>query len=95
MEEYKEGGVPNERKIVKLCEYAAKISNGGCLEERCYKDLRYEQMKFINIVTEAYNKMCSHCKDQMAYFATSLLNVVTELLENSKQTHRQFLDAKH
>jgi hypothetical protein len=42
-------------------------------------------MKFINIVTEAYNKMLCHCKDQMAYFATSLLNVVTELLDNSKQ----------
>jgi hypothetical protein len=55
------------------------------LEERCYKDLRSEQMKFINIVTEAYNKMLCHCKDQMAYFATSLLNVVTELLDNSKQ----------
>jgi len=35
------------------------------LEERCYKDLRSEQMKFINIVTEAYNKMLCHCKDQM------------------------------
>ncbi|KAG2278586.1 hypothetical protein Bca52824_061141 [Brassica carinata] len=83
-------GPPNERKIVKLCEYAAKNpiripKIAKILEERCYKDLRSEQMKFINIVTEAYNKMLCHCKDQMAYFATSLLNVVTELLENSKQ----------
>ncbi|XP_010493942.1 PREDICTED: protein EFR3 homolog B-like isoform X2 [Camelina sativa] len=82
-------GAPNERKIVKLCEYAAKNpiripKIAKFLEERCYKDLRSEQMKFINIVTEAYNKMLCHCKDQMAYFATSLLNVVTELLENSK-----------
>ncbi|AED93613.1 putative protein EFR3 [Arabidopsis thaliana] len=83
-------GGPNERKIVKLCEYAAKNpiripKIAKFLEERCYKDLRSEQMKFINIVTEAYNKMLCHCKDQMAYFATSLLNVVTELLDNSKQ----------
>ncbi|XP_013660832.2 protein SEMI-ROLLED LEAF 2-like [Brassica napus] len=83
-------GAPNERKIVKLCEYAAKNpiripKIAKILEERCYKDLRSEQMKFINIVTEAYNKMLCHCKDQMAYFATSLLNVVTELLENSKE----------
>ncbi|ESQ32200.1 hypothetical protein EUTSA_v10003593mg [Eutrema salsugineum] len=83
-------GAPNERKIVKLCEYAAKNpiripKIAKFLEERCYKDLRSEQMKFINIVTEAYNKMLCHCKDQMAYFATSLLNVVTELLDNSKQ----------
>ncbi|KAJ0253150.1 hypothetical protein HA466_0122270 [Hirschfeldia incana] len=83
-------GAPNERKIVKLCEYAAKNpiripKIAKILEERCYKDLRSEQMKFINIVTEAYNKMLCHCKDQMAYFATNLLNVVTELLENSKQ----------
>ncbi|CAA7017161.1 unnamed protein product [Microthlaspi erraticum] len=83
-------GAPNERKIVKLCEYAAKNpiripKIATYLEERCYKDLRSEQMKFINIVTEAYNKMLCHCQDQMAYFATSLLNVVTELLDNSKQ----------
>ncbi|KAL1212768.1 Protein SEMI-ROLLED LEAF 2 [Cardamine amara subsp. amara] len=83
-------GPPNERKIIKLCEYAAKNpiripKIAKYLEERCYKDLRSEQMRFINIVTEAYNKMLCHCKDQMAYFATSLLNVVTEVLENSNQ----------
>ncbi|VVA96583.1 unnamed protein product [Arabis nemorensis] len=83
-------GAPNERKIVKLCEYAAKNpiripKIAKFLEERCYKDLRSEQMKFINIVTEAYNKLLCHCKDQMAYFASSLLSVVTELLDNSKQ----------
>ncbi|RID59602.1 hypothetical protein BRARA_F02823 [Brassica rapa] len=83
-------GAPNERKIVKLCEYAAKNpvhipKIAKCLEKMCYKDLRSHQMKFIIIVTEAYNSMLFHCKDQMAYFAMSLLNVVTELLVNSKQ----------
>ncbi|CAN7080354.1 unnamed protein product [Brassica oleracea var. botrytis] len=83
-------GASNERKIVKLCEYAAKNpvhipKIAKCLENMCYKDLRSRQMKFINVVTEAYNNMLFHCKDHMAYFAMSLLNVVTELLVNSKQ----------
>ncbi|XP_010546763.1 PREDICTED: uncharacterized protein LOC104818746 [Tarenaya hassleriana] len=89
-------GAPNERKIVKLCEYAArnplripKIAK--FLEERCYKELRSEQIKFISIVTEAYNKMLCLCKEQMAYFATSVLSVVTELLDNSKQDSTKML----
>ncbi|KAL7003167.1 hypothetical protein U1Q18_004325, partial [Sarracenia purpurea var. burkii] len=73
-------GPPNERKIVKLCEYAAKNpfripKIAKHLEERCYKELRCEHIKFINVVMEAYNK---------AYFAVSLLNVVNELLDNPK-----------
>ncbi|XP_024189621.1 protein SEMI-ROLLED LEAF 2 isoform X2 [Rosa chinensis] len=83
-------GPPNERKIVKLCEYAAKNpfripKIAKHLEDRCYKELRLEHVKFINIVAEAYNKLLCLCKDQMAYFAVSVLNVVTELLDNSKQ----------
>ncbi|KAI9185306.1 hypothetical protein LWI28_006048 [Acer negundo] len=81
---------PNERKIVKLCEYAAKnpiriprITK--YLEERLYKELRCDHIKFINIVTEVYNKLLCMCKKQITYFAGSLLTVVTELLENTKQ----------
>nr|XP_023894081.1 uncharacterized protein LOC112006003 [Quercus suber] len=89
-------GPPNERKIVKLCEYAAKNpvripKIAKYLEERCYKELRVEHIKFINIVTEAYNKLLCICKKQMAYFAVSLLNVVTELLDNSKQDAMRIL----
>ncbi|XP_050381062.1 protein SEMI-ROLLED LEAF 2 [Argentina anserina] len=81
---------PNERKIVKLCEYAAKNpfripKIAKHLEDRCYKELRLEHVKFINIVAEAYNKLLCLCKNQMAYFAGSVLNVVSELLDNSKQ----------
>ncbi|KAA3487170.1 protein EFR3-like protein B-like isoform X2 [Gossypium australe] len=90
------GAPPNERKITKLCEYAArnpfripKIAK--YLEERCYKELRYKHVKFINIVTEAYNKLLCMCKEQMAYFAVNLLNVVSELLDNSKQEAAQIL----
>ncbi|XP_031249114.1 protein EFR3 homolog A [Pistacia vera] len=87
---------PNDRKIVKLCEYAAKNpfripKIAKHLEERCYKELRSEHIKLINIVTEAYNKMLCFCKEQMAYFALSLLNVANELLDNSKQDAVQIL----
>ncbi|CAL2253843.1 unnamed protein product [Prunus armeniaca] len=54
-------------------------------EDRCYKELRLEHIKFINIVAEAYNRLLFLCKEHMAYFAVSLLNVVTELLDNLKQ----------
>ncbi|GFS38930.1 uncharacterized protein Acr_00g0060280 [Actinidia rufa] len=83
-------GHPNERKIAKLCEYAAKNpfripKIAKYLEERCSKELRCEHIKFVNIVAEAYNKLLSLCKEQMAYFAVSLLNVVNELLDNPKR----------
>lgn len=89
-------GTANERKIVKLCEYAAKNpfripKIAKYLEERCYKELRSEHVKFINIVTEAYNKLLCICNKQMAYFAANLLNVVTELLDNSKQDPMRIL----
>ncbi|XP_052205119.1 protein SEMI-ROLLED LEAF 2 isoform X2 [Diospyros lotus] len=80
---------PNERKIVKLCEYAAKNPFRipkivKFLEERCCKELRSEHIKFINIIVEAYSKLLCMCKEQMAYFAISILNVVNELLDNPK-----------
>ncbi|CAL2271361.1 unnamed protein product [Prunus armeniaca] len=83
-------GPPNERKIVKLCEYAAKNpfripKIAKYREDRCYKELRLEHIKFINIVAEAYNRLLFLYKEHMAYFAVSLLNVVTELLDNLKQ----------
>lgn len=89
-------GPPNERKIVKLCEYAAKNpfripKIAKYLEERCYKELRCEHIKFIAIVTEAYNKLLCMCKDQMAYFAVSLLNVVSELLDKPKKDAMRIL----
>ncbi|XVE63126.1 hypothetical protein DITRI_Ditri06bG0174900 [Diplodiscus trichospermus] len=81
---------PNEKKIAKLCEYAAKNPSripkiAKYLEERCYKELRHEHIKFISIVTEAYSKLLCMCKGQMACFAVNLLNVVSELLDNSKK----------
>ncbi|XP_047325648.1 protein SEMI-ROLLED LEAF 2 isoform X2 [Impatiens glandulifera] len=82
--------LPNERKIVKLCEYAAKNpfripKIAEYLEERCYKELRNDHVKFITIVGETYNKLISMCREQMVYFVVSLLNVVTQLLDSPKQ----------
>ncbi|KAL2490399.1 Uncharacterized protein Adt_26027 [Abeliophyllum distichum] len=83
-------GHPNERKIVKLCEYAAKNpfripKIAKYLEERCYKELRNGHIKIVSIIAEAYNKLVCMCKEQIAYFAGSLFNVVSELLGDSKQ----------
>nr|DAD38267.1 TPA_asm: hypothetical protein HUJ06_008908 [Nelumbo nucifera] len=83
-------GPPNERKIVKLCEYAArnpfripKIAK--YLEQRIYKELRSEHIKIVNIITEAFNKLLCMCKEQMAYFALNILNVIIELLDHTKK----------
>ncbi|XP_057722578.1 protein SEMI-ROLLED LEAF 2-like isoform X1 [Arachis stenosperma] len=88
--------LPSERKIAKLCEYAAKNpfripKIAKYLEERCYKELRSEHIKLVNIVAEAFNKLISHCKVQIAYFAVDVLNVVSELLGYSKHDAIQIL----
>lgn len=81
---------PSDRKITKLCEYAAKNpfrvpKIAKYLEDRCYKELRNEHINFVEIISEAYCKLLSMCRDQMAYFAVNLLNVVLDLLDGSKK----------
>ncbi|KAK3031229.1 hypothetical protein RJ639_036884, partial [Escallonia herrerae] len=83
-------GPPNERNIVKLCEYAVKNpfripKVAKYLEERCYKELRCDHVKLVNIVSEVYNKLLCICKEQVSCFAASLLNVINELLDSSKR----------
>ncbi|XP_038980454.1 protein SEMI-ROLLED LEAF 2-like isoform X1 [Phoenix dactylifera] len=89
-------GTPNERKIMKLCEYAAKNplripKIAKFLEQRSYKELRSEHINFVKIITEAYSKLLYICKEQMAYFAISLLNVIIELLDNKQRDSVQIL----
>ncbi|KAI5658556.1 hypothetical protein M9H77_27349 [Catharanthus roseus] len=89
-------GSPSERKIVKLCEYAAKNpfrvpKIAKYLEERCYKELRSGHIKFVEVISDAYIKLLSMCKDQMAYFALNLLSVVRELLDDSKRDANRIL----
>ncbi|KAL6902259.1 hypothetical protein ACP4OV_005135 [Aristida adscensionis] len=83
-------GQPNERKIMKLCEYAAKNplripKIAKFLEQRSHKELRAAHVNFLRIITEAYSKLLFICKEQMAYFAISLVNVLTELLESKQE----------
>ncbi|XP_047975823.1 protein SEMI-ROLLED LEAF 2 isoform X1 [Salvia hispanica] len=83
-------GHSNDRKIAKLCEYASKNplripKIAKYLEERCYKELRSGNVKLVSIVADIYNKLLCMCKEQMVYFAVNLLNVVFELLDDSKQ----------
>jgi hypothetical protein len=85
-----EDGAVNERKIMKLCEYAAKNPPRipkivKFLEQKSQKELRVEHVSFIKIITEAYGKLLFVCKEQMAYFAISLVKVVNELLESKNQ----------
>ncbi|KAK1316161.1 hypothetical protein QJS10_CPA05g00220 [Acorus calamus] len=82
-------GPPNDRKIIKLCEYAAKNpfripKIAKYLEQRCYKELRSGHLESIKIIHEAYSKLLCMCMAQMAYFAESLLNVVIELLGDKR-----------
>lgn len=90
------GASPNERKIAKLCEYAAKNpfripKIAKYLEERCYKELRLDHVQLVNVITDVYSKLICMCKEQMAYFAVNLLNVSVELLDDSKRDTVQII----
>ncbi|GJN08071.1 hypothetical protein PR202_ga25959 [Eleusine coracana subsp. coracana] len=84
-------GAPNERKIMKLCESMWLIiaclsyQIAKFLEQRSHKELRASHVNFVGIITEAYSKLLFICKEQMAYFAISLVNVLTELLESKQE----------
>lgn len=81
---------PNARMIGKLCEYALKnplripkISN--LLEERCYKELRTENLQSAKVVMCIYKKLLISCKEQMPLFSNSLLSIMHTLLDQSRQ----------
>ncbi|CAI9779478.1 unnamed protein product [Fraxinus pennsylvanica] len=83
-------GEPNDRMIGKLCEYATKnplripkitIS----LEQRCYKELRSENVGSAKIVIYIYRKLLVSCKEQISMFANSLLSIMQTLLDQTDQ----------
>ncbi|XP_050210407.1 protein SEMI-ROLLED LEAF 2 isoform X2 [Mercurialis annua] len=79
----------NDRKISKLCEYAAKNplripKITSSLEQRCYKDLRNEQFQSVKIVMYIYRKLLVSCKEQMLLFASSLLSIIHILLDQTR-----------
>ncbi|KAB5519501.1 hypothetical protein DKX38_023820 [Salix brachista] len=87
---------PNDRKIGKLCEYAAKnplrIPRITCsLEQRCYKELRIENFQSAKIVMGIYRKLLVTCKEQMPLFASSLLSIINTLLDQTRQVDIQVI----
>ncbi|XP_050911184.1 protein SEMI-ROLLED LEAF 2 isoform X2 [Lathyrus oleraceus] len=81
---------PNDRAIGKLCDYASKnplripkIFNA--LEQRCYKELRNENIRSTKIVMCIYKKFLFSCKEQMPLFASSLLSIIQTLLDQTRQ----------
>ncbi|XP_009393518.2 protein SEMI-ROLLED LEAF 2 [Musa acuminata AAA Group] len=89
-------GLPNDRMIGKLCEYASKnpmripkITN--YLEQRCYKELRNGQFNSAKVVPCIYRKLLASCKEQMPLYATSLLSIVRTLLDQTQQDDMRIL----
>eukprot|EP00249_Psilotum_nudum_P022334 c28475_g1_i1 orf=207-3284(-) len=80
---------PNDRKIGKLGDYAAKnplripkIAN--LLEQRCYKELRAEHLGSTRVIVQTFCKLFSCCRQQMPLFAVNALNVIHTLLDQTR-----------
>ncbi|XP_022998840.1 uncharacterized protein LOC111493382 [Cucurbita maxima] len=87
---------PNDRKIGKLCEYAAKnpfrvpkITTS--LEQRFYKELRNEQLHSVKVIICIYRKLLFSCKEQMPLFASSLLAIIHILLDQARHDEMRIL----
>ncbi|XP_006648302.1 protein SEMI-ROLLED LEAF 2-like [Oryza brachyantha] len=81
---------PNVRRIGKLCEYVAKNPHRvpkitAYLEQRCYKELRNEQYGFVKVVVLIYRKLLVSCKDQMPLLASSVLSIISTLLDQTRR----------
>ncbi|XAR68529.1 hypothetical protein NMG60_11003677 [Bertholletia excelsa] len=87
---------PNDRKIGKLSEYAAKNplripKITSSLEKRFYKELRYENFQSTKVVIFIYKKLLITCKEQMPLFASSLLSIIHTLLDQTQQEDIQII----
>ncbi|KAL7097914.1 hypothetical protein ACP275_10G173100 [Erythranthe tilingii] len=81
---------PNDRKIGKLCEYAAKNplripKIAESLEQKCYKELRNENIRSVKIVMCIYRKLLVSCREQMPLFANSVMTIMQTLLDQANQ----------
>ncbi|XP_022869447.1 uncharacterized protein LOC111388865 isoform X2 [Olea europaea var. sylvestris] len=83
------GEEPNDRKISKLCEYASKnplripkITTS--LEQRCYRELRIDNLMYVKVIMCIYRKLFISCKQQMPLFAGSFLSIIHILLEQTR-----------
>ncbi|KAG8391231.1 hypothetical protein BUALT_Bualt01G0166300 [Buddleja alternifolia] len=80
---------PNDRKISKLCEYASKNplrvpKITSLLEQRCYRELRNENIKSVKVVMCIYRKLIISCQQQMPLFAGSFLSIIHILLDQTR-----------
>ncbi|MED6219471.1 hypothetical protein PIB30_036159 [Stylosanthes scabra] len=87
---------PNDRKIGKLCDYAAKNPLRipkivTALEQKCYKELRNENLRTTKIVMCIYKKLLSSCNEQMPLFASSLISIIHTLLDQSRQDEMRII----
>ncbi|KAF8097814.1 hypothetical protein N665_0280s0017 [Sinapis alba] len=93
---HKDEGGPNDRKIGKLCEYAAKNSLripeiSDLLELRCYKELRNGNFHSAKIVMCIYTRLLVTCKEQMPLFSSGFLRTVQALLDQTRQDEMQIV----
>ncbi|MCD9645182.1 membrane anchoring protein efr3a [Datura stramonium] len=82
-------GEPNDRMINKLCEYASKNplripKITTVLEQRCYRELRNENLGSVKVVMCIYRKLLTTCKQQMPLFAGSFLSIIHILLDQMR-----------
>ncbi|KAL0861927.1 hypothetical protein Bca101_041045 [Brassica carinata] len=94
VEDQEEG--PNDRKIGKLCEYAAKNALripeiSDLLELRCYKELRNGNFHSAKIVMCIYTRLLVTCKEQMPLFSSGFLRTVQALLDQTRQDEMQIV----
>ncbi|CAH8354819.1 unnamed protein product [Eruca vesicaria subsp. sativa] len=87
---------PNDRKIGKLCEYAAKNAVhmpeiSYLLEQRCYKELRNEKFQSAKIVMCIYRRLLVTCKEQMPLFSSVFLRTVQALLDQTRHVEMQIV----
>ncbi|RYR01371.1 hypothetical protein Ahy_B06g080247 isoform B [Arachis hypogaea] len=87
---------PNDRKIGKLCDYAAKNPLRipkivTALEQKCYKELRNENLHTTKIVMAIYKKLLSSCTEQMPLFASSLISIIHTLLDQQRQDEMRII----
>ncbi|EPS68833.1 hypothetical protein M569_05934, partial [Genlisea aurea] len=87
---------PNDRKVSKLCEYASKNplrvpKITSLLEERCYREVRNENLGRVKVVMYIYRKLIISCQRQMPLFAGSFLSIINVLLDQAKHDNMRII----
>ncbi|KAL7120531.1 hypothetical protein ACP275_02G128100 [Erythranthe tilingii] len=90
------GDEPNDRQISKLCEYVSKNplrvpKITSLLEERCYRELRNENVNRVKVIMCIYRKLIISCQQQMPLFAGSFLNVINTLLDQTRNDEMRII----